>query len=62
MPLSDPKSTEMYSILFNFFSAPYNTSGWNSVYVAGKIIEKIGPILAINNEDFNYKYVVEKTN
>ena len=22
--------------------APYNTSGWNSVYVAGKIIEKIG--------------------
>ena len=26
--------------------APYNTSGWNSVYVAGKIIEKIGPILA----------------
>ena len=29
--------------------APFNTSGWNSVYVAGKIIEKIGPILAINN-------------
>ena len=29
--------------------APYNTSGWNSVYVAGKIIKKIGPILAINN-------------
>ena len=29
MPLSDPKSTEMYSILFNFFSAPYNTSGSN---------------------------------
>ena len=21
--------------------APYNTSGWNSVYVAGKIIEKL---------------------
>ena len=39
-----------------------NEAGWNSVYVAGKIIEKIGPILAINNEDFNYKYVVEKTN
>ena len=25
-----------------------NTSGWNTVVVAGKIIEKIGPILAIN--------------
>ena len=42
--------------------APYNTSGWNSVYVAGKIIEKIGPILAINNKDFNNQYVVEKIN
>jgi len=26
-----------------------NTSGWNTVVVAGKIIERIGPILAINN-------------
>ena len=26
-----------------------NTSGWNTVVVTGKIIEKIGPILAINN-------------
>ena len=42
--------------------APYNTSGWNSVYVAGKIIEKIGPILAINNEEFTNQHVVEKTN
>jgi cell division protein FtsI (penicillin-binding protein 3) len=42
--------------------APYNTSGWNSVYVAGKIIEKIGPILAINNEDFSEQHVVEKFN
>ncbi len=40
--------------------APYNTSGWNSVYVAGKIIEKIGPILAINNKEFIDQYVVEK--
>ena len=38
------------------------TSGWNSVYVAGKIIEKIGPILAINNNDFYNQYVVEKFN
>ncbi|MDC0409486.1 penicillin-binding protein 2 [Pelagibacteraceae bacterium] len=43
-------------------TAPYNTSGWNSVYVAGKIIEKIGPILAINSEEFVYQNVVEKFN
>jgi len=42
--------------------APYNTSGWNSVYVAGKIIEKIGPILAINNKEFTDLYVAEKFN
>ncbi len=42
--------------------APYNTSGWNSVYVAGKIIEKIGPILAINNEEFTEQHVVKKFN
>ena len=39
-----------------------NEAGWNSVYVAGKIIKKIGPILAINNEDFNHLYVVGKIN
>ncbi len=39
-----------------------NEAGWNSVYTAGKIIKKIGPILAINNEDFNHLYVAEKTN
>ena len=39
-----------------------NEAGWNSVYVAGKIIKKIGPILAIKNKDFNQKYVAEKTN
>ena len=42
--------------------APYNTSGWNSVYVAGKIIEKIGPILAINDKEFTRQNVVEKFN
>ena len=30
--------------------ASRNEAGWNSAYVAGKIIEKIGPILAINND------------
>ncbi len=39
-----------------------NEAGWNSVYVAGKIIKKIGPILAINNKEFNHKYVAEKIN
>ncbi len=39
-----------------------NEAGWNSVYVAGKIIKKIGPILAIKNKDFNSQYVVKKTN
>ena len=38
-----------------------NEAGWNTVYVAGKIIERIGPILAIKNKDFNNQYVVEKT-
>jgi cell division protein FtsI (penicillin-binding protein 3) len=39
-----------------------NEAGWNSVYVAGKIIKKIGPILAIKNEEFTNQYVAEKTN
>ncbi len=30
-----------------------NEAGWNTVYVAGKIIKKIGPILAINRDEFN---------
>ncbi len=39
-----------------------NEAGWNSVYITGKIIKKIGPILAINNKDFNNQHVVKKTN
>ena len=42
--------------------ASYNTSGWNSVYIAGKIIEKIGPILAINNNEFTDLYAAKKFN
>ena len=33
-----------------------NTSGWNAVVIAGKIIEKIGPILAINNLQASNKF------
>ena len=39
-----------------------NEAGWNSVYTAGKIIKKIGPILAINNEEFDNKHVAKKLN
>ena len=39
-----------------------NEAGWNSVYVAGKIIKKIGPILAIKNEEFYNKHVAKKSN
>ena len=62
--LENPKINR--DLIYNYrgikTKAPYNTSGWNSVYVAGKIIEKIGPILAINNEEFLNQYVVEKFN
>ncbi len=62
--LENPKINN--NLIYNYrgikTKAPYNTSGWNSVYVAGKIIEKIGPILAINNEEFLNQYVVEKIN
>ena len=33
-----------------------NTSGWNTVVVAGKIIKKIGPILAIKNLQASKKF------
>ena len=39
-----------------------NEAGWNSVYVAGKIIEKIGPILAINSDEITIKYAAKKSN
>ncbi len=39
-----------------------NEAGWNSVYVAGRIIKKIGPILAIKNKDLNIQHVVERIN
>ena len=62
--LENPKINK--DLIYNYrgikTKAPYNTSGWNAVYVAGKIIEKIGPILAINNKEFTDQYVVEKTN
>ena len=62
--LENPKINK--DLIYNYrgikTKAPYNTSGWNSVYVAGKIIEKIGPILAINNKEFTNQHVTEKFN
>ena len=38
------------------------SSSWNSAYVAGKIIKKIGPILAINNDEVFYNsHAVKKS-
>ena len=53
--LDEPQAATEYVYTFKFQNNykgsgyEYNTAGWNSVVVAGKIIEKIGPILAINN-------------
>jgi cell division protein FtsI (penicillin-binding protein 3) len=38
---------------FKLKGSPRNTAGWNSVEVAGHIIEKIGPILATKNSEVN---------
>jgi hypothetical protein len=59
--LENPKINK--DLIYNYrgvkTKAPYNTSGWNSVYVAGKIIEKIGPILAINNKEFTISMLLK---
>tara|TARA_B100000886_G_scaffold297768_1_gene225613 strand:- start:4146 stop:5873 length:1728 start_codon:yes stop_codon:yes gene_type:complete len=62
--LENPKIAKdlIYDYRGKKIKANRNEAGWNSVYVAGKIIKKIGPILAIKNKDFNNQYVVEKTN
>jgi len=41
--------SEKYPNGYKYKGENRNTSGWNTVVVAGKIIKKIGPILAINN-------------
>ena len=54
------KKDLIYDYRGNKIKSTRNEAGWNSVYVAGKIIKKIGPILAIKNKDFNNHHVVEK--
>jgi len=52
--LDEPKLSETYIYEYNdgkkrkIIGTPFNTAGWTSVEVAKNIIEKIGPILAIN--------------
>ncbi len=60
--LEDPKIAKnlIYDYRGQKIKAFRNEAGWNAVYVAGKIIEKIGPILAINKEEFQSKNVVKK--
>ena len=54
------------SLIYNYrgfkIKGTRNEAGWNSVYTAGKIIKKIGPILAIKNEEFYKKHVAKKSN
>ncbi len=51
--LDEPKLSESYIYEYNdgkkrkIIGTPFNTAGWTSVEVTKKIIEKIGPILAI---------------
>ncbi len=49
--LDEPKTSKDYVYKYrnkkgSFKGTPFNTAGWTSVEITGKIIEKIGPILA----------------
>ena len=48
-PKAAPNYIYEYPNGFKHKGEKRNTSGWNTVVIAGKIIEKIGPILAIKN-------------
>jgi cell division protein FtsI (penicillin-binding protein 3) len=63
--LDDPKGAP--HLVYSYKGKPVTNisrteAGWNSVYVSGKIIEKIGPILAINNNEVHNTHVVKKNN
>ena len=56
--LDEPKPNKEYVYYYRDGRPPYkgnwrNTAGWTSVEIAGKIIEKIGPILATKYVEFN---------
>ena len=56
--LDEPKTNSEYVYSYRdgsgikYKGTPFNTAGWTTVEVAGKIIEKIGPILATKYGDF----------
>ena len=56
--LDEPKPNSEYIYNYRDVSGiqykgtPFNTAGWTTVEVTGKIIEKIGPILATKYDDF----------
>ena len=58
--LDEPKPAPNYVYVFSngykHKGEMRNTAGWNTVVVAAKIIEKIGPILAIKNLQASTKY------
>ena len=62
--LENPQVAE--DLIYNYrglkIKGTRNEAGWNSVYVTGKIIEKIGPILAIKNKEFHNEHVAKKFN
>ena len=56
--LDEPKPNKEYIYYYRDGRSPYkgnwrNTAGWTSVEIAGKIIEKIGPILATKYVELN---------
>ncbi len=56
--LDEPKTNSEYVYSYRdgsgikYKGTPFNTAGWTTVEVAGRIIEKIGPILATKYGDF----------
>jgi cell division protein FtsI (penicillin-binding protein 3) len=63
--LDNPKGAP--HLIYNYKGKPTanisrTEAGWNSAYVSGKIIEKIGPILAINNNEVHNTHVVKRNN
>ena len=60
--LDDPKVAK--NLIYNYrglkIQGTRNEAGWNAVYSSEKIIEKIGPILAINNNEILNHHVVKK--
>ncbi len=62
--LDDPKGAPHITYNYrgqNVKNISRNEAGWNSVYIAGKIIKKIGPILAINNKEIYNIHVAKKS-